>query len=46
MYDCDGIAITDFEKLLNYDVSLIRNSPGTPKHVEIYGLFYVIDSGG
>ncbi|MFF4831828.1 carbonic anhydrase [Streptomyces sp. NPDC001315] len=45
LYDWDGIAITDFEKSLNYDVSLIRNSPGTPKHVEIYGLFYDIDSG-
>lgn len=45
MYDWDGIAITDFEQSLNYDVSLIRNSRGTPKHVEIYGLFYDIDSG-
>lgn len=45
LYDWDGIAIADFEKSLNYDVSLIRNSPGTPKHVEIYGLFYDIDSG-
>ncbi|MFD8818248.1 carbonic anhydrase [Streptomyces sp. NPDC059627] len=45
LYDWDGIAITDFEKSLNYDVNLIRNSPGTPKHIEIYGLFYDIDSG-
>jgi carbonic anhydrase len=45
LYDWDGIAITDFEKSLNYDVSLIRNSLGIPKHVEIYGLFYDIDSG-
>ncbi|MER5432249.1 carbonic anhydrase [Streptomyces sp. NPDC002588] len=45
LYDWDGIAITDFEKSLTYDVGLIRNSPGTPKHVEIYGLFYDIDSG-
>lgn len=45
LYDWDGIAIADFEKSLTYDVNLIRNSPGTPKHVEIYGLFYDIDSG-
>ncbi|MGW2052058.1 carbonic anhydrase [Streptomyces sp. NPDC001858] len=45
LYDWDGIAIADFEKSLHYDVSLIRNSPGTPKHLEIYGLFYDIDSG-
>ncbi|MFE3830426.1 carbonic anhydrase [Streptomyces sp. NPDC059092] len=45
LYDWDGISITDFEKSLNYDVSLIRNSPGTPKHIEIYGLFYDIGSG-
>ncbi|MEV6591711.1 carbonic anhydrase [Streptomyces acidicola] len=45
LYDWDGIAIADFEKSLNYDVSLIRNSPGTPKHIEIYGLFYDIGSG-
>ncbi|MDT0541384.1 carbonic anhydrase [Streptomyces lonegramiae] len=45
LYDWDGISIADFEKSLNYDVSLIRNSPGTPKHIEIYGLFYDIDSG-
>ncbi|MGV9385927.1 hypothetical protein ACWDRB_59685 [Nonomuraea sp. NPDC003707] len=44
-YDWDGICIADFEKSLTYDVSLIRNSPGTPKHVEIHGLFYDIDSG-
>lgn len=43
--DWDGISIADFEKSLTYDVSLIRNSPGTPKHIEIYGLFYDIDSG-
>ncbi|MFJ8786942.1 carbonic anhydrase [Streptomyces sp. NPDC102476] len=45
LYDWDGISITDFEKSLNYDVSLIRNSLGIPKHLEIYGLFYDIDSG-
>ncbi|MEV4976508.1 carbonic anhydrase [Streptomyces scopuliridis] len=45
LYDWDGISIADFEKSLNYDVSLIRNSPGTPKRLEIYGLFYDIGSG-
>ena len=45
LYDWDGIRIADFEQSLNYDVSLIRNNPGTPKHLEIYGLFYNIDSG-
>lgn len=45
LYDWDGIRIADFEQSLSYDVSLIRNAPGTPKHLEIYGLFYNIDSG-
>ncbi|MEU8150598.1 carbonic anhydrase [Nonomuraea sp. NPDC048901] len=45
VYDWDGIRIADFEKSLKYDVNLIRNSQGTPKHVEIHGLFYNVDSG-
>ncbi|MEV6157542.1 hypothetical protein AB0L53_45120 [Nonomuraea sp. NPDC052129] len=45
VYDWDGIRIADFEKSLDYDVNLIRNSQGTPKHIEIHGLFYNVDSG-
>ncbi|MFG1964836.1 carbonic anhydrase [Nonomuraea sp. NPDC049028] len=45
VYDWDGIRIADFEKSLSYDVNLIRKSQGTPKHIEIHGLFYNVDSG-
>jgi carbonic anhydrase len=44
-FDHDSLCITDFEKSLKYDVALLRSSPGVPKHVNIYGFFYNIDTG-
>ena len=35
----------DFEESLNYDISLLRNSPAVPKNIKLYGFFYEISSG-
>jgi carbonic anhydrase len=45
LYDRGSICIDDYEASLKRDTALIRSNPGTPKHVDIYGLFYDIDSG-
>ena len=45
MFDRESLAITDFEKSLKYDVELLRSSPAVPKHVNLYGFFYEINSG-
>jgi carbonic anhydrase len=46
LWDPDDIGcIKSFEKSLKLDVNLIRTSPGTPKHVNIYGYAYDIDTG-
>ncbi len=44
LYDQGSVCITDFESSLNHDVQLIRNSAGTPRHVNIYGYVYDIDT--
>lgn len=43
-YDRGSINISDFEKSLNYDVALVRSNPGVPKHINVYGFFYNIDT--
>ena len=45
MFDYDSVAIVDFEKSLRHDIELLRASPAVPKHVNLYGLFYEINSG-
>ena len=35
----------DYEESLRHDVGLIRASKGTPRMVNIFGLFYDIDTG-
>jgi carbonic anhydrase len=45
LFDHDSLAIMDFEESLNYDIELLRSSPAVPKHVKLYGFFYVISSG-
>jgi len=37
------ISIQNFDESLRYDVNLIRNAPGTPKHLNIFGYVYDID---
>jgi carbonic anhydrase len=45
MFDHDSLAIMDFEKSLNYDIKLLRESPAVPKNVKLYGFFYEISTG-
>src|ERR1700691_3484321 len=45
MFDHDSVAIMDFEKSLNYDIKLLRESPAVPKNIKLYGFFYEISSG-
>jgi carbonic anhydrase len=44
-YDHGSICIADYEESLNYDTALLRSSPGVPRHVNIYGYFYDINTG-
>lgn len=45
LFDPESLAITDYEKSLRYDIELLRNSPAVPKHVNLYGFFFEINSG-
>jgi len=44
LYPRESVCITDFDSSLKYDTQLIRNSAGTPKHVNIFGYVYDIDT--
>ena len=43
LYHRDNIAIPDYRTSLTRDVRLLRQSPGTPKSVNIFGYLYNID---
>lgn len=45
LYDRGSICIEDYEASLKRDAALIRSHGGTPKHANIFGYFYDIDSG-
>jgi carbonic anhydrase len=45
LYDRGSICIEDYEASLRRDTALIRSHAGTPKHVNIFGYFYNIDTG-
>lgn len=45
LYDRDSICIEDYVASLKRDTALIRANPGTPKHANIFGYFYNIDTG-
>jgi len=45
LYDKAHICIDDYEASLKRDAALIRANAGTPKHANIFGYFYDIDSG-
>jgi len=45
LYDRDSICIKDYEASLKRDTALVRSHAGTPKHVNIVGYFYDIDTG-
>ena len=40
----DSICISDYVSSLQHDVRLVRESPGTPAHVNVFGYFYDIDT--
>lgn len=44
-YDTGSISIVDYEQSLKYDTAMVRATPGTPKNVNIFGLFYNTDTG-
>ena len=45
LYDRGSICIEDYEASLKRDTALIRAHAGTPRHVNIFGYFYDIDTG-
>ncbi len=45
MWSHEDMAIVDYEKTIKHDVELLRNSPIVPKHLNLYGFFYEINSG-
>jgi len=44
LYPRSSICITDYETSLKHDTALIRSHAGTPRHVNIFGYFYDIDT--
>src|SRR5215469_3502281 len=44
LYDRGNISIQDYESSLQRDTQLLRESKGTPKHANIYGYLFNIDS--
>jgi carbonic anhydrase len=45
LYERGSICIEDYEASLKRDAALVRAHAGTPRHVNIRGLFYDIDTG-
>ena len=45
LYPRESVCISDHKGALEHDVRLVRNSAGTPKHVNVYGYMYDIDTG-
>lgn len=45
LYDRANICISDYEQSLKHDTALIRAHDGAPKHANIYGYFFDIDTG-
>ncbi len=44
IYERASICISDYVSSLEHDTRLVRESKGTPKHVNIYGYVYNIDT--
>jgi len=45
LYERASICISDYTSSLEHDVGIVRRSKGTPKHANIYGYVYNIDTG-
>ena len=44
LYQRESICISDYVSSLKHDVQLVKKSKGTPKHVNIYGYVYDINT--
>ena len=44
LYQRDSISISDYVSSLEHDTRLMRESLGTPRHVNVFGYFYDIDT--
>ena len=44
IYERDSISISDYVRSLEHDTRLMRESKGTPKHANIYGYLYDLDT--
>ncbi len=44
LYERESISISDYMTSLKHDTRLVRESNGTPRHVNIYGYLYNIDT--
>ncbi|MDH3601633.1 MAG: carbonic anhydrase, partial [Candidatus Tectomicrobia bacterium] len=44
LYERESISISDYATSLKHDSRLVRESKGTPQHVNIYGCLYNIDT--
>ncbi|MCG8490975.1 MAG: hypothetical protein MI743_05115 [Sneathiellales bacterium] len=44
VYPDESVCISDFNSSLPHDVQLIREAPGTPPHVSVFGFLYDIDT--
>ena len=44
LYERASVSISDYATSLNHDARLVRESEGTPRHVNVYGYLYNIDS--
>ena len=45
LYERESVSISDYVSSLEHDTRLIRESAGTPQHINIYGYVYDIDTG-
>jgi len=45
LWDADDISIENFTQSLHRDVRSVRNSRGTPRHVNVFGFLYDIETG-
>ncbi len=44
LYESESISISDFVTSLKHDTRVVRESKGTPQHVNLYGYLYNIDT--
>ena len=45
LWDADDVSLENFTQSLHRDVRTVRHSRGTPRHVNVYGYLYDIETG-